>query len=58
MTDCSNLPWICIDDFNEILYGQENKGGHCQSQALIDGFRVAVPHIDLHDFALGGYTFT
>ncbi|MBA0829690.1 hypothetical protein Goarm_014280 [Gossypium armourianum] len=27
LDDCSHIPWLVIDDFNEILYSSEKKGG-------------------------------
>ena len=35
-----HLPWVCIGDFNEILFSEEKRGGrvrpHCQMQAFRD----------------------
>ncbi|XP_074284297.1 uncharacterized protein LOC141608848 [Silene latifolia] len=53
----SSLPWICIGDYNEILYANEMKGGQ-RAQWQMDNFREAVDDCGLVDVRYEGYSFT
>ncbi|XP_074282749.1 uncharacterized protein LOC141607292 [Silene latifolia] len=50
-------PWLCIGDFNEILFGTEMKGGE-RPQWQMTSFRDAVNDCGLRDLAFEGYEFT
>ncbi|XP_074271629.1 uncharacterized protein LOC141595561 [Silene latifolia] len=53
----SSDPWVCIEDFNEILFAMEMKGGsHAQWQ--MNNFRETVDDCGLHDMDFEGYAFT
>ncbi|XP_074306435.1 uncharacterized protein LOC141641679 [Silene latifolia] len=50
-------PWLCIGDFNEILYGTEMRGG-VRPQWQMNNFRDAVDDCRLRDVGFEGYEFT
>jgi hypothetical protein len=54
----SNLPWMCIGDFNEILFAGEKEGGPAQAQGCMDAFRRALEDCELSDLGFVGDTFT
>ncbi|XP_074299825.1 uncharacterized protein LOC141630996 [Silene latifolia] len=53
----SVLPWMCIGDYNEILFANEMKGGQ-RAQWQINQFREAVDACGLVDVSFEGYAFT
>ncbi|XP_074306517.1 uncharacterized protein LOC141641766 [Silene latifolia] len=50
-------PWICIGDFNEVLYASEMLGGERQ-QWQMNNFRDAVDECGLRDIPYEGYAYT
>jgi exonuclease III len=54
MIDSVAKPWLCVGDFNEILFSHEKEGGREQSQAKMDRFREALEVCKLHDLGFGG----
>ncbi|XP_074290653.1 uncharacterized protein LOC141617365 [Silene latifolia] len=55
--DQSSLPWLCIGDFNEILFSTEMKGGS-RPQWQMNNFQAVVDFCGLRDVAWEGYAFT
>ncbi|XP_074306460.1 uncharacterized protein LOC141641707 [Silene latifolia] len=53
----STLPWLCIGDFNEILFSTEMKGSSRPQRQMIN-FQRAVDECGLRDVAWEGYQFT
>ncbi|XP_074289594.1 uncharacterized protein LOC141614747 [Silene latifolia] len=53
----SQQPWICIGDYNEILYSTEMSGG-TRPQWQMNQFRNAVDDCGLRDMSFEGYSFT
>ncbi|XP_074303696.1 uncharacterized protein LOC141638186 [Silene latifolia] len=53
----SQQPWICIGDYNEILYSTEMSGGS-RPQWQMNQFRDAVDDYGLRDMSFEGYSFT
>ncbi|XP_074266286.1 uncharacterized protein LOC141588759 [Silene latifolia] len=53
----SQDPWLCVGDFNEILFADEMKGG-TRAQWQMNNFREAVDDCGLSDLAYVGYAFT
>ncbi|XP_074274040.1 uncharacterized protein LOC141597473 [Silene latifolia] len=49
--------WLCIGDFNEILYANEMKGGS-RAQWQMNNFREAVDVCGLCDISYEGYPYT
>lgn len=54
----TSLPWLCMGDFNEILFSHEKKGGAPRSQAQMDKFRWAIEECGLRDLGFSGDKFT
>lgn len=54
----SNLPWIVIVDFNDILTPEEKKGGANRPNLMYTGFREAILDCNLADVPLNGHPFT
>lgn len=54
----STLPWIIIDDFNDLLFQSDKEGVHDHPQFLMDGFKVGVIDCNLVDIDLSGGRFT
>ncbi|XP_074289141.1 uncharacterized protein LOC141614281 [Silene latifolia] len=53
----SQLPWVCIGDFNEIMYSTEMKGGS-RPQWQMNNFRNALDDCGLRCIAWEGYNFS
>jgi hypothetical protein len=51
-------PWLCVGDFNEILFSHEKEGGRSKSRACMDRFREALEFCELHDLGFDGDMFT
>ncbi|XP_074299994.1 uncharacterized protein LOC141631194 [Silene latifolia] len=54
----SNLPWVVIGDFNEILYEHEKSGGTPRKQSVMDAFREAMDECGLIDIGFCGSPYT
>ena len=52
------LPWLCFDDFNEIVVVEEKLGGVQRSQKQMDEFREAIHHCRFKDLGYCGPEFT
>lgn len=59
-----NLPWVCMGDFNEVLFSHEKQGGVPRAHRYMQNFRDALDFCNLHDlrlremFLLGGIKTT
>ncbi|XP_074293758.1 uncharacterized protein LOC141620909 [Silene latifolia] len=53
----NDTPWLCIGDYNEILFGTEMKGG-TRPQWKMTNFWDAVNDCGLRDLPFNGYEFT
>ncbi|KAJ1278868.1 hypothetical protein BS78_04G112000 [Paspalum vaginatum] len=51
-------PWLCIGDFNEVLFSHEKEGGQPKSQACMEKFRYALEDCGLQDLGFEGDAFT
>ncbi|XP_031090853.1 uncharacterized protein LOC115995843 [Ipomoea triloba] len=54
----SDLPWVVIGDFNDLLFQHEKRGGNPHPDALLRGFGEAVEDCGLSQLPLRGYQFT
>ena len=54
----SNLPWLCMGDFNEILHLGEKVGGNLRPEGQMRSFREAVNRCNLRDMGYIGAAFT
>ena len=51
-------PWLCLGDFNEILWSHEKEGGQPRPQIYMDRFRLAMEDYKLSDLGFKGDVFT
>lgn len=51
-------PWLCLGDFNEVLFGHEKEGGRPKSQTCMDKFREALEVCGLSDLGFSRDMFT
>ena len=54
----SNLPWLYMGDFNEILHLGEKVGGNLRPEGQMRSFREAVNRCNLRDMGYIGAAFT
>jgi hypothetical protein len=54
----SDLPWLVLGDFNEILFAGEKEGGPARAQGAMDAFRRTLEHCELEDLGYVGDPFT
>ncbi|XP_074265362.1 uncharacterized protein LOC141587792 [Silene latifolia] len=52
-----SMPWLCIGDYNEVLFSTKMKGG-CRPQRQMTSFMEAVDDCGLRDVSFEGYEFT
>ncbi|OMO87766.1 reverse transcriptase [Corchorus capsularis] len=53
-----NIPWLCVGDFNDILYLHEKEGGNTKEYWKIRKFREMVDGCNLIDLPFQGQKFT
>ena len=58
LKDQSDLPWLCVGDFNECLEAQEQIGGQTRSERQMEGFREAIQFCGLSDLGYIGLPYT
>lgn len=58
LSTLSNLPWLCLGDFNEVLRPDEHEGVGQRSNAQIQAFRDAVDVCKLMDIGFSGHPWT
>jgi hypothetical protein len=54
----SSKSWLCVGDFNEVLFASEKQWGQVRSQACMDKFREALVFCELDDLGFSGDPFT
>ncbi|XP_019175848.1 PREDICTED: uncharacterized protein LOC109171174 [Ipomoea nil] len=54
----SDLPWLMIGDFDELLFQYEKRGGNPHPNYLLRGFGEVVDYCDLSQLPMSGYQFT
>ncbi|XP_019183730.1 PREDICTED: uncharacterized protein LOC109178648 [Ipomoea nil] len=54
----SNLPWVVIGDFNDLLYQNEKRGGNLHPNSLLRGFGEAIEDCGLSQLPMVGYPYT
>ena len=58
MSTGRNIPWVCLGDFNEILFQSEKKGKKdCNPRQMRD-FSEAIEAANLGDLGYSGHIFT
>lgn len=58
LSDMSNLPWLCMGDFNNILSTKEKMGGLTISPYRIQDFRESIQYARLLDLGFSSYNYT
>ena len=58
LSHCSSLSWVCMGDFNEILFADEKQGWLDRPERQMQGFRDALDYCRLKDLGFNGYPFT
>ena len=53
-----NLSWVCIGDFNEIMYAREKDGGGVRPKGQMRGFYKAINRCHLSDIGYVGSNYT
>jgi len=53
-----SLPWVCLGDFNEILFAEEKQGWLDQPERQMQGFRDALDDCRLKDLGFNDFPFT
>lgn len=53
-----DLPWICVEDFNEIVKVAEKMGGALRRERLMVEFREALDFCGFRDMGFVGSPFT
>ncbi|XP_019184966.1 PREDICTED: uncharacterized protein LOC109179943 [Ipomoea nil] len=54
----SDLPWIVVGDFNDLLFQYEKRGGNPHPNSLLRGFGDAIEDCGLAQLPLDGYPYT
>ena len=54
----SDLPWICMGDYNEIMHAKEKEGGGVRPEGQMRKFREVVNRCQLKDLGYMGSDFT
>ncbi|KAH6783287.1 hypothetical protein C2S52_008246 [Perilla frutescens var. hirtella] len=58
LATCYDLAWVCMGDFNEILYLHEKEGGLPRDHLKMLAFHNAISACNLEDLGFNGYRFT
>ena len=58
LASCSSLPWVCVEDFNDLLSNSEKRWKRVHPNWKLNGFREAVEDAGLVDLGMEGYQFT
>ncbi|XP_019166969.1 PREDICTED: uncharacterized protein LOC109162741 [Ipomoea nil] len=54
----SDLPWVIIGDFNDLLYQYEKRGGNPHPDSLLRGFGETIEECGLTQLPMSGYPYT
>ncbi|XP_019166949.1 PREDICTED: uncharacterized protein LOC109162719 [Ipomoea nil] len=54
----SDLPWVMIGDFNDLLFQSEKRGGNPHPESLLHGFGETIEECGLAQMPMTGYPFT
>ena len=49
-----DVPWLCVGDFNDILYNYENEWGKLRPVRKIKGFKQMIENCNLIDLRFQG----
>ena len=48
------IPWLCLGDFNDILYNYEKEGGNIRAVRKIKRFKMMIENCRLNDLGFKG----
>lgn len=54
----NSLPWMCLGDFNEVLFDYEKVGGNARRERSMSDFRDCLDRCGLCDLGFVGHMFT
>ncbi|KAL8480040.1 hypothetical protein ACS0TY_026827 [Phlomoides rotata] len=54
----STLPWLCFDDFNDLLSASDKRGRVAHPNWLLGGFRETILECGLSDIEIEGHPYT
>ncbi|KAL8485009.1 hypothetical protein ACS0TY_027348 [Phlomoides rotata] len=54
----NSLPWLCVGDFNEIMFQYEKQGGSLCRESRMEEFRQCLERNSLIDLSAGGNSYT
>ncbi|XVF69945.1 hypothetical protein PTKIN_Ptkin11bG0121700 [Pterospermum kingtungense] len=54
----NSLPWLCLGDFNELIWSSEKEGGRMRPEWQMKAFREALKDAQLEDLGFSGHQFT
>lgn len=58
LTNSSNVPWVIMGDFNDLLSKEEKSGGIPHPNWLYQGFRKAIVDSNLSDISMTSHKLT
>lgn len=53
----TDLPWLCVGDFNEIIYAHEQFGGNDRGEWMMEGFRDVISYAGFTDLGFSGLPY-
>ena len=54
----SDLPWVCMGDYNELMFASEKEGGNAKPEGQMKQFRDEINRCNLRDLGYKGSAFT
>ncbi|XP_050281196.1 uncharacterized protein LOC126722089 [Quercus robur] len=54
----SDLPWVCMGDYNELMFASEKEGGNTRPEGQMKQFEDAINRCNLRDLGYKGSAFT
>lgn len=58
LSTCSDLPWVCMGDYNELMYASEKEGGNTRPEGQMKLFQDTINRCNLRDMGFNGLAFT
>jgi hypothetical protein len=53
----TDLPWLCVGNFNEIIYAHEQFGGNDRGEWMMEGFRDVISYVGFTDLGFSGLPY-
>nr|GLL37956.1 uncharacterized protein LOC109157277 [Ipomoea trifida] len=58
LSGMSTMPWVCMGDYNDLLYQSEKRGNNLHPNLFLNGFFETISDCGLQDFPFSGNQFT